>query len=119
MIVEAVQWPAEKPAHWPSWGIHHRGNLQINTLEGVMVATPGDYIIKGVADEIYPCKPDIFHKTYTLVNDSQPEVGQRVLTTLEGKRVIATLINIGGAVFFRKDDGGIVLYPEGVEWEPL
>ncbi len=38
--------------------------LQINTLEGVMTAVPGDWIIKGVKGEFYPCKPDIFKATY-------------------------------------------------------
>ena len=38
--------------------------LQIKTLEGVMIAIVGDWIIKGVAGEFYPCKPDIFEKTY-------------------------------------------------------
>lgn len=38
--------------------------LKIETLEGVMKASVGDYIIKGVNGEFYPCKPDIFHKTY-------------------------------------------------------
>jgi len=37
---------------------------QINTLEGVMTAVPGDYIIKGVKGEFYPCKSDIFEMTY-------------------------------------------------------
>jgi hypothetical protein len=36
----------------------------IVTLEGVMQARTGDYIIQGVSGEIYPCKPDIFEKTY-------------------------------------------------------
>ena len=36
----------------------------IDTLEGVMEAQPGDWIIKGVAGEFYPCKPDIFEATY-------------------------------------------------------
>lgn len=36
----------------------------INTLEGVMNADVGDWIIKGVSGEFYPCKPDIFKKTY-------------------------------------------------------
>ena len=40
---------------------------EIKTLEGTMVANPGDYIIKGVKGEIYPCKPDIFEKTYEVV----------------------------------------------------
>ena len=38
--------------------------LKIHTLEGVMTANVGDYIIKGVKGEFYPCKPDIFEKTY-------------------------------------------------------
>lgn len=36
----------------------------IKTLEGDIVATEGDYIIKGVQGEFYPCKPDIFEMTY-------------------------------------------------------
>lgn len=38
--------------------------LQIHTLEGVMEANGGDFVIKGVNGEFYPCKPDIFEKTY-------------------------------------------------------
>lgn len=41
---------------------------QIETLEGVMIAIPGDYIIKGVKGEFYPCKPDIFELTYEKIN---------------------------------------------------
>ncbi len=37
---------------------------QIKTLEGVMTASPMDWIIKGVNGEFYPCKPEIFEKTY-------------------------------------------------------
>lgn len=39
----------------------------IETLEGMMKVSDGDYIIKGVNGEFYPCKPDIFEKTYDLV----------------------------------------------------
>lgn len=42
--------------------------LIIETLEGKMHASPGDWIITGVQGEQYPCKPDIFEKTYTPVN---------------------------------------------------
>jgi len=38
--------------------------LKIKTLEGDMAAMPGDYIIRGVEGEFYPCKPGIFHATY-------------------------------------------------------
>lgn len=40
------------------------GEIIIATLEGAMTATPGDYIIKGIKGEFYPCKPDIFELTY-------------------------------------------------------
>jgi hypothetical protein len=42
--------------------------LVIQTLEGDMLASPEDYIIKGVNGEFYPCKPDIFAKTYEKVD---------------------------------------------------
>jgi hypothetical protein len=41
--------------------------LVIPTLEGVMLARQGDWIIKGVQGELYPCKPDIFEQTYEAV----------------------------------------------------
>lgn len=43
------------------------GDLIIRTLEGDMRVEPGDWIIKGVAGEFYPCKPDIFEQTYEAV----------------------------------------------------
>lgn len=43
--------------------------LYIKTLEGVMEAKVGDYVIKGVNGEFYPCKPDIFEKTYEKIED--------------------------------------------------
>lgn len=39
-------------------------HLEIDTLEGTMTAQVGDFIIRGVKGEFYPCKPDIFHMTY-------------------------------------------------------
>ena len=44
-------------------------DVYIETLEGVMHASPGDWIITGVNGEKYPCKPDIFKKTYEAVPD--------------------------------------------------
>ncbi len=44
------------------------GKLQIKTLEGVMTADVGDFIIKGIKGEYYPCKPNIFKSTYELVD---------------------------------------------------
>ncbi len=43
--------------------------LRIKTPEGMMLAKQGDYIIKGIAGEFYPCKADIFEQTYEPVNE--------------------------------------------------
>lgn len=43
--------------------------LFIKTLEGIHHASVGDYIIQGVNGEIYPCKPDIFEKTYDEIGE--------------------------------------------------
>ena len=43
--------------------------LEIETLEGTMRADKGDFIIRGVKGEPYPCKPDIFYATYEKVED--------------------------------------------------
>lgn len=46
-------------------------SLTIATLEGAHWVSPGDWIIKGVAGEFYPCKPDIFEATYDAVSEGQ------------------------------------------------
>lgn len=51
----------KKPAAWVN------GALLIPTLEGEHIASPGDWIICGIAGEFYPCKPDIFEATYEAV----------------------------------------------------
>lgn len=79
--IEAMHFAKNSPpgrgteiAHWcggrfitdvkPSDHTDVRYAIQIPTLEGVMEASEGDYIIKGVQGEFYPCKPDIFDATY-------------------------------------------------------
>ncbi len=55
--------------------------MDIDTLEGTMHASVGDYIITGVNGEQYPCKPDIFEKTYEPVRVFNPHrtvVGARI-----------------------------------------
>lgn len=54
------------------WWFNH-DTIGIETLEGTMHAKPGDWIIKGVAGEFYPCKPDIFEATYEPVEDYDAE----------------------------------------------
>ena len=48
---------------------HDRTNIFIQTLEGEMSASVGDFIIQGVKGEFYPCKPDIFSATYQEVTE--------------------------------------------------
>lgn len=72
---------------------HYPPTLVINTLEGNMIAQVGDYIIKGVNGEFYPCKPDIFAKTYDQVDAPQctaPQDPDHVLTDDEAKRLNET-----------------------------
>lgn len=60
-----------------------RSGFDINTLEGTMKAMPGDYIIRGVNGENYPCKPDIFEKTYEIVSTPSPQGGDKQGKALE------------------------------------
>jgi len=46
------------------------GDMLIATLEGLMRAKPGDWIIRGIQGEFYPCKPDIFEQTYEPAEDT-------------------------------------------------
>ena len=47
------------------------GKFTIKTLEGDMIAEVGDWIIKGIKGEFYPCKPDIFKESYEEVNSRE------------------------------------------------
>lgn len=61
-----MNWLAQQEANIKDW-LFFDGEITIPTLEGKMKVSDGDYIIKGVNGEFYPCKPDIFEKTYELV----------------------------------------------------
>ena len=79
VVIDAFQWTADQNQEEdPDWIVKaimdgdawfenagsHDVRFMIRTLEGVHEAQVGDYIIRGIAGEIYPCKPDIFHATY-------------------------------------------------------
>lgn len=101
VIVEAVQYPCEHPAlrrcgcdpNWPNTdgpsppqGCSACGKEYIETLEGRMIVSPGDWIITGVQGEHYPCKPDIFEATYEPVSEPdehEPMPAADVLADLE------------------------------------
>lgn len=72
VVIEAWKWTGSMCNHVlqdlpPGAYLGHEETLLIPTLEGVMVASKGDWIIKGVKGEFYPCKPDIFEATYEAV----------------------------------------------------
>jgi len=89
VVIEAVQWTGDNLREVIDFtGLHPSANkwsweeyeavvasegLKIFTLEGPLMATVGDWIIKGVKGEFYPCKPDIFEATY------EPVYGQEVV----------------------------------------
>jgi hypothetical protein len=75
VVIEAIQWIGDSPEmrrivrQFVDANLDERNaGLKIETLEGWMTVTSGDWIIKGVAGEFYPCKPDIFEATYEPVN---------------------------------------------------
>ena len=83
VVIEAVQFTDENKdqvLNWcqsiqmnvtNSWEKEGNPAMLIPTLEGEMTASLGDWIIKGISNELYPCKPDIFEKTYEIVSDSE------------------------------------------------
>lgn len=65
-------WVASQIAEWCGGRyrkneLDHGSRIEIDTLEGTMTASLGDWVIKGVQGEFYPCKPDIFEATYKAV----------------------------------------------------
>ena len=64
---EVAAWCGGTPLGVDEGTLDARGVLSIETLEGTMWATEGDWVIQGVAGEYYPCKPDIFELTYEKV----------------------------------------------------
>lgn len=78
VVIEAIEWQGDIESEDEIMEFMGVNELEVNdmdtsifiyTLEGKMKADVGDYIIKGINGEFYPCKPDIFEKTYELVND--------------------------------------------------
>lgn len=70
VVIDAIQWNGNNIEYIEKFYdkqeplFVHADELKIQTLEGEMTASNGDWIIKGVNGEFYPCKPDIFEKTY-------------------------------------------------------
>src|SRR6476660_3691874 len=81
VVIEAMQFTNEDKdrcgcfvtCNWTAVFKDGKPAMEIQTLEGMTVATLGDWIIKGVKGEFYPCKPDIFEATYEPAALSPPE----------------------------------------------
>lgn len=81
VVIEATQWLGNfesiktmfpvNNAVKPTTLDYINEELVIHTLEGDMKASKGDWIIKGIHGELYPCKPDIFEKTYEIVENNE------------------------------------------------
>jgi hypothetical protein len=73
VIVKCVQFTGDNweeiKSFVPIKRINKDGTFQITTLEGEHRCSIGDFVIKGIAGEFYPCKPDIFAKTYEKVTE--------------------------------------------------
>lgn len=78
VVIEALQYTGENIDEVMAFlghefAINEDDGLFISTLEGVMKASSGDFIIKGVDGEFYPCKEHIFKKTYVRAYESEGE----------------------------------------------
>lgn len=72
VIIESIQWNGNNTMEilkWVGEQAYFHDTLYIKTLEGDHQAIVGDYIIKGVKGEFYPCKDNIFEMTYELVEE--------------------------------------------------
>lgn len=96
VVIEAVKWTGENRDEIDAFfndgyfGHHYNedGVLMIKTLEsghGMHTATIGDYIIRGVEGEYYPCKPSVFEKTYEAGFVEEVEVPKGVYVPLDWK----------------------------------
>lgn len=80
VVIEAVQYDGANYAEIEAFvrepiaqrlnAIEKPDALLFDTLEGTMAAIPGDWIIRGVKGELYPCKPDVFEATYEAAEDA-------------------------------------------------
>ena len=137
VVVEAVQWTGENRAEMCEFidpevfEIIPRVGLVIHTLEGDHHASLGDYIIKGVNGEFYPCKPDIFAKTYESATLTPPNEALTIeqLREMDGEPVWVVmvdekfsglngwyLVHHGSAYLARIDDWELDDDKYGVEW---
>ena len=125
VVIEAFKWTGDiNQEEYPEWIIDSIKNgyirtygqpkiyMEIDTLEGTHIASRGDYIIKGIKGEIYPCKPDIFEATYDVAENHEDRTlsFEEVLPLIKkGKKAYREGWN-GRGMFIVRQKG----YPEGI-----
>lgn len=165
VVIEAYQWKESDALNlrgkgWPNWLVaatrcaedgadqivtqSFEGYATIKTLEGEMRADIGDWIIRGINGELYPCKPDIFAATYEpadapVIDLEAADFSDALMWLKEGKRVCRSGWNAGGQwaamqvaqedqligfeddnKLYRRGDGLILKNAQGliVQWVP-
>jgi len=127
VVIEAIRYTGKNDFEIEEWSRNSNGNrgiitspvlepregnptgayLQIDTLEGIMTASPGDWIIKGVKGEFYPCKPDIFAVTYEQADELPVDLRDRIKSYIKLVPVVVDLpeqqylvrLEVGGQSF--------------------
>lgn len=115
VVIEAIQWTGKNleevkvfagdslkyDIHDAAWQVGKGApivNMKIHTLEGVMDIAIGDFIIRGVKGEYYPCKPDIFEQTYEKETGRTEKIriesdGQTATVYLDREQIKGTLLD--------------------------
>ena len=103
VVVEAIQLSADNVEEVIAFcgdkiKSHPLTGVVIETLEGNMIASEGDYIIKGVKGEFYPCKPDIFEATYEYLNSNYEAVSLYLITNFENQEFFISALSMNEAM---------------------
>lgn len=102
VVIEAFKWTGdENQTEDPQWivdaikngtvhiyGSGHSLHMGLRTREGNIAAIPGDYVIRNEQGEIYPCKPDIFERTYEDAESVPPQNGCCLIAVERAQQVI-------------------------------
>lgn len=100
--------------------------MDIDTLEGIMHANAGDYIITGVNGEVYPCKSDIFRKTYEIIHEDEIEkeksskFGGQLRNIRQGKGIkvkeLSDKVGISENIIYEYEKGTVEPTISRLEW---
>lgn len=126
--IQAIRWNGnnEKEMFYfirDNYYINHDLDFIIKTLEGDMRADIGDYIIKGLRGEFYPCKPDVFEKKYELISQTNHErlaeiTGEDEPVEIESLKMLLCKIyeDVENGDFEYNYDKYLLLYESQMKW---